>query len=132
PGSGAAGGAGAGFMAILGADMQAGIDLVLEAVEFDRHVQGADWIVTGEGKLDAQTGSGKVVAGVSRAAAGRGIPVIALCGSVELEGHEVADLGLAAAFSIVPGPCSPEEAMAEAGPWARHAMEQLARTLVLQ
>lgn len=132
PGSGAAGGAGAGFMAVLGAERRAGIELVLEAIEFDTHIQGADWIITGEGKLDAQTGSGKAVAGVSRAAAGRHIPVIALCGSVELEGREVAELGLTAAFSIVPGPCSPEEAMEEAGRWAREAMAQLARILAIQ
>ena len=66
PGAGAAGGLGAGAVAFLGADIRSGIDMVLDAVGFDEHIRGCQLVLTGEGKIDAQTLRGKVVGGVGR------------------------------------------------------------------
>lgn len=80
PGSGAAGGVGFAAIALLGAHLRTGIDVVLEMVGFDGRVAGASLVVTGEGSLDEQTLRGKAPAGVAAAAARAGVPVVAVCG----------------------------------------------------
>ena len=75
-GSGAAGGLGGAFATFLQAHLQSGIDLLLDAVDFDRKITNADWIITGEGKADRQTAEGKVPAGVLKRAKKTGIPVM--------------------------------------------------------
>jgi glycerate 2-kinase len=117
PGSGAAGGAGAALLAYLGADMRSGIQLVLESVGFEAKIRDADWILTGEGRLDEQTLSGKVIAGVCEAARKYRVPVLAVCGSAGLSQEAMAQIGLTACFSLVPGPCSLEEAMQHTDDW---------------
>ena len=81
PGAGAAGGAGYGLVALLGATSARGIDLVLDHVGFDARVQKADIVLTGEGRLDAQSKSGKAVMGVAARAARHGVRTIACVGS---------------------------------------------------
>lgn len=132
PGSGAAGGMGAAFMAVLKAESRSGIDLIIEAADFEAHIQNADLIITGEGRLDLQTLSGKVIAGICRKAGQYQIPVIALCGSTELTSEHMDELGLTAAFSIVPGPCSLEQAMGSTAKWTRTQVEQLMRMFALK
>lgn len=105
-GAGAAGGLGGGAAALLGAEIRSGIDTVLEAVGFAELAADADLIVTGEGRMDAQTSMGKVPRGVLAAA--RGIPVVALCGCVA----DDADTGgFAAVLPIHAYPCTEREAM---------------------
>ena len=105
PGAGAAGGLGAGLMAYLGAEMQSGIDLVLDTLGFDAHLEDADWVWTGEGRIDAQTLDGKAISGVLRRARARGVPVLAFGGAVHADAARVlSTAGLRAAFPIVPGP----------------------------
>jgi len=95
PGGGAAGGLGAGAAAFLNADLRPGIDVLLDAVGFDAICQGVDLVITGEGKIDAQTAHGKVVSGVARRAKAAGVPkVIAVCGRNELTRAEYRALGL--------------------------------------
>src|SRR6476661_2592144 len=84
PGAGAAGGVGFGAMAVLGAELQSGIRLVLDLVGFADHLPGTGLVVTGEGSLDAQTLSGKTPAGVAAAAREAGIPVVTVSGRVAL------------------------------------------------
>lgn len=84
PGAGAAGGIGFAAMAFLGASMRPGIELVLDLLDFERQLEDADLVVTGEGRLDSQSFEGKAPVGVRRAAARRGIPVVAVCGSNDL------------------------------------------------
>ncbi len=132
PGSGAAGGMGAALLAFLQADFKPGIELVMEAIQFADKLQGADLIITGEGKLDAQTLSGKVIAGVCRQARKHGIATIALCGGMELAAEQMEQIGLLAGFSIVPKPCNLEQAMAQAAVWAEKQAEQLVRLLHLR
>jgi glycerate kinase len=82
PGSGAAGGLGGGLVAFTGATISSGIDTILDAVEFDRRVRCCDLCLTGEGRIDAQSVSGKACMGVARAASKHGVPTIALVGQV--------------------------------------------------
>jgi glycerate kinase len=130
PGAGAAGGIGAALLGFLGARMRSGIEMVLEAVGWERHLRGADLVITGEGKLDAQTLSGKVIAGVCKSAWQHGVPVVALCGGLDLTGAELERLGVAAAFSIVRGPCPLDQALDNAAPWAAAQAEQIMRLLL--
>ena len=83
PGAGAAGGLGYGLMVFCGANVRPGFDVVAEAVGFGVRVRKADLVITGEGRLDRQSGFGKTTFGVSREARARGRPVVAIVGSVE-------------------------------------------------
>lgn len=100
PGAGAAGGMGFGAAAFLGFRLQMGIQTVLETVNFAGHLQGADLVLTGEGRLDSQSLRGKVVYGVCRAARAQGVPVVALVGDIEDPIDAMYDEGLLAALSI--------------------------------
>jgi glycerate kinase len=94
PGGGAAGGMGAGLVAFAGARLRRGIDVVMEAVGFPDRLSAADLVLTGEGKVDASSLSGKVVGGVLAAARAAEKPAIVLCGQTEirLDGVTVAAL----------------------------------------
>ncbi len=127
PGAGAAGGMGAALAAFLRADVRSGIDIVMELIRFEERIAGADFILTGEGKLDEQTLSGKVIAGVSRRARNQGVPVIGICGTTDLSYEQEEELGIVAGFSIAPGPCSLEQAMANAEKWTIRRVEQMMR-----
>ena len=83
-GAGAAGGMGGAFYAFLQATLKKGIDMVLDAIDFDTTIQGADLVITGEGKVDFQTAKGKTAAGVLNRAKKQHIPVIAIGGCVEM------------------------------------------------
>ena len=102
PGAGAAGGLGGGLLAYLGARLQPGIELVLEAVGFDRRVQGCDLCLTGEGRLDGQSVSGKACLGVAAAARRAGVDTVALVGSVGPLAERTIDAGLKAYHVIGP------------------------------
>lgn len=127
PGSGAAGGMGAALLAFLHAAFKSGIELVMEAIQFEQKIQAADLIITGEGKLDEQTMAGKVIAGVCKKAMPYQIPTIAICGGMELTRDQMDEIGLLAGFSIVPKPCSLEQAMEQAEGWAQERVEQIIR-----
>ena len=122
PGSGAAGGLGGAFSAFLGAELKPGVDMVLDAVDFSKKIEGASLVITGEGKTDSQTLKGKTPAGVLAYASRIDIPVVVLCGKVE-DAALLEESDFAAVFPIVPGPCSLEEAMKE-----DKARENLRRT----
>ncbi|MEN2751318.1 glycerate kinase [Psychrobacter sp. FBL11] len=82
-GAGAAGGLGFALMTFCGANLKSGFDTVAEAVSLEEHIANADLVITGEGKLDAQTLMGKVAGGISQLAKASHKPVIAICGSVD-------------------------------------------------
>ncbi len=100
PGGGAAGGMGAGMHALLGAKLQMGIDTVLDSVGFDDLLEGADLVISGEGRIDGQTAGGKVVAGVAKRASRKNVPIIAIVGDVADGSEKLYDMGLTAIFSI--------------------------------
>ncbi len=127
PGAGAAGGMGAALLAFLNASVQSGIGLAIKVMKLEEDIKDADLIITGEGQLDHQTLSGKVIAGVCDLAKKYDIPVIALCGKNALSGKQMDELGLLAGFSIVPGPCTLQEAFGHTQKWATEQTEQILR-----
>jgi len=102
-GSGAAGGLGAGALVLLNGKLTPGIDLVKEIANFDQAIKGSDWIVTGEGKLDSQTLFGKTIDGVLKSARLENIPVIALCGVVDISEDVSKKLGLSETIAVSQG-----------------------------
>lgn len=99
PGAGAAGGMGGGCYALLNATLTSGIEMVLDAMDFDAIIQDADLIITGEGKIDSQTPKGKVAAGVLARGKKQYIPVIAIGGRVEMC-DTLAEMGFAGIYPI--------------------------------
>jgi len=110
-GSGAAGGIGGGAIVFLNGTLTSGIALIKELANFDSAIKAAHWIITGEGKLDDQTLSGKTISGVVTSAQKQNIPVAAFCGSVHLSVETQIAVNLSYVTSIVIGPCSLETAI---------------------
>jgi glycerate 2-kinase len=110
-GAGAAGGAGGGAIAFFRAEAVRGIDAILHLCNFEKHLQQADLVITGEGRIDEQTFTGKVVRGVSQACSNMEVPVIGICGLLDLNYLQVRQLGLQAAFPISNGARSLEKAI---------------------
>jgi glycerate kinase len=125
PGAGAAGGVGFAALALLGAELRPGIDLVLELVHFREQLAGADLVITGEGALDEQTLNGKAVAGVAAAAAG--IPTVAVCGVNRLEPQQLQQLGVSAAYALTDLEPDVRRCIAEPRP----LLEQLGERIVV-
>lgn len=99
-GAGAAGGMGGAFRAFLHATLKRGIDMVLDAIDFNAIIQNANLVITGEGKIDFQTTKGKTAAGVLTRAKQQGIPVVAIGGSVEMC-DSVQQMGFAGVYPIL-------------------------------
>ena len=127
PGAGAAGGLGAGLMAFVDAELKPGVQLVMEACQFDKRIAGASLILTGEGKADAQTIYGKTISGVATAAKKQNIPVIVLAGSVSGEAKNLYEIGVTAMFSICPGPITLQQAKNRARQLIENTTEQVMR-----
>lgn len=100
PGAGAAGGMGGGTVAFLGSRLQMGIETVLDTVGFDTLLDGADLVISGEGKIDGQSLRGKVVIGVARRAKKADVPVIAIVGDIGDNIEPAYDEGVSGIFSI--------------------------------
>jgi len=130
PGAGAAGGLGAGLMAFLRAELRAGVDIVLEAVGLAEKLAGADLVITGEGQFDRSTVFDKAPVGVARLAKERSIPVIGIAGSLGEGFQQVHDCGVDAVFTLVNGPMSLEEAMADARALVENATEEVLRAML--
>ncbi len=110
PGAGAAGGLGAGLIAFLHAEVRPGIEVVAEAIGLRERIQGADLVLTGEGRLDGQTVYGKAVAGVARIAHECGVPAIVVPGSLAAGWEQI--LPLAMVVPVATGPAAAEETAA--------------------
>lgn len=106
-GGGAAGGMGAGVFAMLGGELISGIDAVLDITHFEEKLSGADLIISGEGRFDSQSFSGKVISGISKRA--HGIPLVALCGCVDRDIDDLRDI--CSVFSIQSEPVPFNEAV---------------------
>ncbi|MEP7191908.1 MAG: glycerate kinase [Actinomycetota bacterium] len=127
PGAGAAGGAGFAAMALFGATLRPGIDLILELVEFADHVVGADLVIVGEGSMDAQTLHGKAPMGVARMAGEAGATVVAVCGRSTLDKAQLSEAGVAAAYSLADVEPDLEKSMVHAAALLELVAERLAR-----
>jgi glycerate kinase len=114
PGCGAAGGMGFAAKAFMQATFRPGIEVVAELAGLEQAVQGADLVITGEGRFDAQTLRGKTPFGVARIAKRHDVPVVVIAGTLG-EGYEqLYRHGIDAAFALASGPMSLEQACANA------------------
>jgi glycerate kinase len=129
PGAGAAGGLGAGLLAFMNAELRRGVDIVLDTVRFDDHLDGAAFVVTGEGELNRTTAYGKTPMGVAQAAKRRGLPVFAVAGTIAADATGLHSVGIDAMFPIVAGPVTLESAIRDAGRLVANAGERLARLI---
>jgi glycerate kinase len=126
PGAGAAGGVGFAALAVLGATRRPGIELVLDLAGFETALDGADLVITGEGSLDAQSLAGKTPVGVARAAARRGIAVVAVAGRSTLREAELAAAGIAAVYPLTDLEPDLERCRAEADRLLRRTGQMIA------
>ena len=131
PGTGAAGGLGFALCGFLNASLTPGVDLILDAVGLEKELPDADFLVTGEGRLDAQTAMGKAPVGAARLAKKYGVRTIAFAGSVTPEASALHQAGIDAYFPILRSVCTPEEAMKPENAFAnlRDTAEQVFRLL---
>ena len=129
PGAGAAGGLGAGLMAFLNAELQLGVDIMIDAVNLEERVKGASIVFTGEGQLDFQTAFGKTPVGVAKVAKVHNIPVIAIAGGIAEGAEAVYEAGIDAMLGIVQEPMSLEDAVGDASRLIADAAEQAARLI---
>lgn len=127
PGSGAAGGLGFAAKAFLGATFRVGVDVVAELVGLDAAVRGADLVITGEGRFDAQTLRGKTPFGVARIARQHNVPVIVIAGTLGDGYEQMYAHGVGAAFALPDGPMSLEQACKEAPRLLRERAADIAR-----
>ncbi len=116
PGSGAAGGIGLGAMALLGARLRPGSEVVQQLTGLEKALVDVDLVITGEGSLDSQTLNGKAPAGVAEAARRAGVPVVAVAGRCLLDATALAGAGIGAAYALVDEASSPEEPFDAPGP----------------
>jgi len=123
PGAGAAGGLGFALLAFLGADIRPGIEALTEAAALETKAKSADLIITGEGRLDAQSRRGKTAYGIAALARKSGRPCVAFCGAIAEPVSDFLPVPFAAAYSILPEAGSVAEAMARTG----HYLEIIAR-----
>lgn len=126
-GSGAAGGTGGAFYAFLNGTLTGGADLVLDAIGFDDIIADADLIITGEGRIDRQTFLGKLPSAILRRASSKGIPVIAIGGTVDLGSDDIASSGFSRIIPAGPHPMTPEELAAAMD--SANAMRNIRRTV---
>ncbi|POA17606.1 glycerate kinase [Pseudomonas sp. FW300-N1A1] len=127
PGSGAAGGLGFAAKAFLQAQFRPGVEVVAELVGLAQAMRGADLVITGEGRFDAQTLRGKTPFGVAQIARQQGVPVIVIAGTLG-EGYEqMYEQGVDAAFALPSGPMSLEQACTEAPRLLRERAGDIAR-----
>ena len=104
PGSGAAGGLGGGATAFLNARLEPGFELVARETRLEEKISGADLVLTGEGRTDAQTLCGKVPLGVARIARRFGVPAVCLSGGLGAGWEALYEAGITACFSVSDGP----------------------------
>ena len=111
PGSGAAGGLGFAFRSFLQGELKSGVSLILEETGLSEKMQGADLVITGEGRLDEQSSMGKAPIGVAKLAKAQGIPVLAFAGAATVGAKACNQAGIDAYFPILRGISTLEEAM---------------------
>ena len=130
-GAGAAGGLGAGLVGFCNAKLNRGIDLVVKYSGLTKKIEGANYILTGEGSIDMQTQYGKTITGVAKVGKANDVPVIALGGRVLTPIDELYKLGVSAAFSITPEAMSLEQALQSGHVNMIVAVENICRVLHL-
>jgi glycerate kinase len=131
PRGGAAGGIAAGLAACFKAVLVPGGPTIIDLLGYTDRLRGCDLLITGEGKLDSQTEGGKAVQSIAHLAHAVGIPVIAFTGMLHADRDSLRKMGIAAAWSILPEPCSLDKALHNARAWLTRTATQLGDTLTL-
>ncbi|MDX1367426.1 glycerate kinase [Pseudomonas sp.] len=126
-GAGAAGGIGYAAKMFLHASFRPGVELVADLSNLAEAVQGADLVITGEGRIDEQTLYGKTPAGVAAVAMAAGVPVIAIAGTLGAGYQRLRGIGISAAFSITSGPMTLEAACSGAAQLLRERSSEVMR-----
>ncbi|MEN0106506.1 MAG: glycerate kinase [Pseudomonas sp.] len=129
PGAGAAGGIGFAAKAFLNATFRPGVEVVAELTGLATKMQGADLVVTGEGRFDAQTLRGKTPLGVARVAQQFELPVVVVAGTLGEGYAQLYQAGIHAAFSLAHGPMTLAEACQQAPTLLRERARDIARLL---
>ena len=129
PRAGAAGGLGAGLMAFVNAEVESGIELVCHALGLEKHLEGADLVITAEGRVDSSTVYDKAPAGVARLAKAKGIPVIAMAGTLGPGYQEVYQYGIDAVVPILSRPMNFQDSISHTSGLLRGAVERTMRLL---
>ena len=112
PGSGAAGGIGSAFLAFLNAELKSGINIILDAIDFEHQIKGADLVITGEGRFDSQSIRGKAPIGVAKSAKRNRCLVFMIAGSVEDDERLIYKNDIDRVFSVVSKGLTLEQALA--------------------
>lgn len=129
PGGGAAGGIGAALHFFLNAEIKPGIETILDMLHFDELLEGADLVVTGEGRLDWQSAFGKVPSGVGLRCKQKNIPAVALVGAVGRNASDIYEYGIDSVFTSVSSIASEEEVMAHAREMVEDAANRMFRCI---
>jgi len=132
PGAGAAGGLGGAFLAFFPSELKRGIDIVIEYTNLESFLVEADLVITGEGKIDFQTASGKTPMGVAQLAKKYDIPTIAIAGTVGDGIENLYEVGIGAMFSLTDGPMHLEKAMKDGSQLITKQIEQIIRLYLLK
>ena len=127
PGSGAAGGLGAGLMMFVNAELKPGVDIVLDKINFNKYLNNIDLVITGEGQMDYQTVYNKAPYGVALRAKKFDIPVIAISGSLGDSFQDVNDNGIDAVTSISQGAMNLDQLTASVSELIIESTEQVMR-----
>ena len=131
PGGGAAGGLGAALHLFLHGEMKSGIDRVLDLISFDSLLEGADCVITGEGKADGMTVYGKVMSGVGRRSKAHGLPVLAIVGGMGEGAERVYECGVDSMITTINSAMPIEDALEQAESLYRNAARRLMRILAV-
>jgi glycerate kinase len=129
PGAGAAGGLGAGLMAFLNAELRPGIEIIIEIVKIEQIIRESDLLITGEGRIDAQSVFGKVPFGLGKMAKKYNVPVIAIVGEIGEGFSQIYEYGINSIMSIISKAISIDEAMQMSKSLLKDATERMMRII---
>ncbi|QTF72631.1 glycerate kinase [Arthrobacter woluwensis] len=132
PGAGAAGGVGYAALAVLNAERQRGVDVVLDFTGLAEKLDGATLVITGEGSLDEQSLGGKTPMGVADAARAAGVPIVAVCGRTTLTDEQISTSGIQAVYSLTSIEEDVEKCITQAGPLVEKLGGIIANSLIKQ
>ncbi|MGB1801123.1 MAG: glycerate kinase [Gammaproteobacteria bacterium] len=130
-GAGAAGGLGAGLLAFTKARMKSGVDIVIEATELDKHLKGADLVITGEGRVDFQTAFGKTPSGVAKAARKHRVLTVAIGGGITDDANGVFAYGIDGLESACARDMTLDVAMSHSKAHLANAAERVVRLILI-
>ncbi|MBT1278849.1 glycerate kinase [Thermoanaerobacter sp. CM-CNRG TB177] len=128
PGSGAAGGLGAGLMAFLNAQLKSGIEIITETLKLEEKIKEADIVISGEGKIDFQTAFGKTISGIAKLCKKHNKPLIVIAGTVE-DIEKLYEIGVSSVFSTMEKPMFLEDAIKNAPTLLEKSAERIFRLI---